>query len=73
MTKIKLRLILNPYHETKKIKTWQMINKNSIRFYYQKKKNKNIIRLWKKNEPKIGVEHIKGSEKFYLYLYLLGT
>lgn len=40
---------------------------------YQKKKNKNIIRLWKKNEPKIGVEHIKGSEKFYLYSYLLGT
>jgi hypothetical protein len=33
------------------------------------KQNKNII----KYVLEIGVEHIKGNEKLYFYLYLLGT
>jgi hypothetical protein len=37
------------------------------------RRNKNKTRLSQKNVPKTGVEHIKSDEKFYFYLYPLGS
>jgi hypothetical protein len=36
-------------------------------------RNKNKTRLSQKNVRKTCVEHIKGDEEFYFYLYLLGS
>jgi len=69
--KNKASLVLNPNREAKQIKTWQSKNKNPTRVIAKKKKKKNKVMI--RNKSKIGVEQTKGSAKFYLYLYPLGT
>jgi hypothetical protein len=34
---------------------------------------KNRTRLCEKNVPEINIEQIEGNDKFYIYLYPLGT
>ncbi len=47
-----------------------------IDFYYanicKHEHEKNMIRLWCKIVPKIGVEHTKGNDGSYFYLYPFG-
>jgi hypothetical protein len=50
--------------------TWQMQDKNSTIFYY--KNETKTEQGCNKKIPKTNVEHIKGNEEFYFYLYPLG-
>jgi len=46
-------------------------NKNPTKIIAKKKQKQNKVMI--RNESKIGIEQTKGSAKFYLYLYPLGT
>jgi hypothetical protein len=62
-----------------KSKSWNKINKNTTHAKQESKKILLKIKKQKQNKimtrniPKTGIEHIKGNEEFYLYLYPLGT
>jgi hypothetical protein len=47
--------------------TWKQI---FIMLTYSNMNMKKKTRLWCKIVPKIGVEHVKGNERSYFYLYL---
>jgi hypothetical protein len=46
--------------------------KKRIKYNFFTKKKQECNKVVIKKVPKTSVEHIKGNEKFYFYLYLLG-
>jgi hypothetical protein len=59
-----------------KFKSWNKENKNMTCAKQESNKillqRRNKTRLWQEIVLNTGVEHTKGNEEFYLYLYLLG-
>jgi len=59
-----------------KFKSWNKKNKNTICAKQESNKillqRRNKTRIWQEIVLKTNVEHTKGNEKFYLYLYPLG-